>query len=121
MFANLKLLFLSNNEIGDVGFRHLSSALVSPIQDGVAQRLGEGWPQHWLPLSKLEALDLYGNKVGTLGVGFLTDACERGALPILQKLHLDMLRGYGGEVHADVQNRMKEVLRSTSGAQVFFG
>ena len=106
---NLKLLFLSNNDIGDAGLAHLADALIPVAQPvpGAASRCA---------LAHLQVFDLYGNKIGTDGVVALANACKDGGLPGLQKLHLD-LRG----VTEDAQELMKDSLHETSGAQVFFG
>lgn len=71
--ANLKELYLSYNEIGDIGIPTLVQAM-TPTPGG-----GGALPQ-------LTRLDLYSNNIGPPGIASLADAIASGALPSLKAL-----------------------------------
>ena len=69
--AQLQELWLSDNQIGDVGLTALSNACAGGA------------------LAQLQKLFLDGNQVGDVGLTALANACASGALPSLTQLLVD--------------------------------
>ena len=74
--ANLTLLSLGENKIGNIGLEALAKA-ITPDKDGKGG------------LANLIELNLYGNQIGDAGLSALASACANGALPALKTLFID--------------------------------